>query len=45
MTTVGLIRAAGGLTRGAYIQSADLTRYVVEEGTRVSGNAKKYRWG
>ncbi len=37
MTVVGLVRAAGGIKRGAYIQSADLARYVVDGGSRVVG--------
>src|SRR5581483_5710740 len=37
MTTAGLVRVAGGLKRGAYTQTADLTRYAVENGQRVVG--------
>jgi len=35
MTAAGLVRLAGGFTRGAYTDEADLTRYEVEQGTKV----------
>ena len=37
MTAAELVRLAGGLKRGAYTQEADLTRYVVEQSTKVAG--------
>lgn len=35
MTAADLVRFAGGFKRGAYTQEADLTRYEVEEGTKI----------
>jgi polysaccharide export outer membrane protein len=35
MTAAGLVRLAGGLKRGAYTQEADLTRYELEQGSRI----------
>ena len=35
MTAAGLVRLAGGFKRGAYTEEADLTRYEVEQGTKV----------
>lgn len=35
MTAADLVRLAGGFKRGAYTAQADLTRYDVEQGTRV----------
>jgi protein involved in polysaccharide export with SLBB domain len=35
MTAATLVRLAGGFKRGAFTQEADLTRYDVEQGTRV----------
>jgi len=35
LTAAGLVRLAGGLTRGAYTQEADLTRYETEQGSRI----------
>lgn len=35
MTAAGLVRLAGGFKRGAYTEEADLTRYEVQEGTKV----------
>jgi len=35
LTAAGLVRLAGGLKRGAYKQEADLTRYEVEQGSKV----------
>jgi protein involved in polysaccharide export with SLBB domain len=37
MNATDLIRLAGGLKRGAYTQSADLTRYLVEDGKKMVG--------
>ena len=37
MTAADLVRVAGGLKRGAYAHTADLTRYVVESGKKVAG--------
>jgi len=35
MTAAALVRLAGGFKRGAYTQEADLTRYEVEQGSKV----------
>jgi protein involved in polysaccharide export with SLBB domain len=35
MTAADLVRLAGGLKRGAYTQAADLTRYELEQGTKI----------
>jgi protein involved in polysaccharide export with SLBB domain len=35
MTAASLVRLAGGFRRGAYTNEADLTRYEVEQGTKV----------
>lgn len=35
MTAADLVRLAGGLKRGAYTQQADLTRYELEQGTKI----------
>jgi protein involved in polysaccharide export with SLBB domain len=35
MTAASLVRLAGGFRRGAYTESADLTRYDVEQGTKL----------
>jgi protein involved in polysaccharide export with SLBB domain len=35
MTAADLMRFSGGFKRGAYTQEADLTRYDVEEGTKI----------
>jgi protein involved in polysaccharide export with SLBB domain len=35
LTAAGLVRLAGGFKRGAYKEEADLTRYEVEQGSRV----------
>jgi len=35
MTAAGLVRVAGGFKRGAYTAEADLTRYELEQGTKV----------
>jgi protein involved in polysaccharide export with SLBB domain len=37
MNAADLVRLAGGLKRGAYTQTADLTRYLVEEDKKVVG--------
>jgi protein involved in polysaccharide export with SLBB domain len=37
LTAAGLVRLAGGLKRSAYSEEADLTRYPIEQGTRVVG--------
>jgi protein involved in polysaccharide export with SLBB domain len=37
MTAAELVRTAGGLKRGAYTETADLTRYIVEGGQGVVG--------
>ena len=35
MTAAGLVRLAGGFKRGAYTGEADLTRYEVEQGSKI----------
>jgi protein involved in polysaccharide export with SLBB domain len=37
MSAAELVRVAGGLKRGAYTESADLTRYTVENGQQILG--------
>jgi protein involved in polysaccharide export with SLBB domain len=37
LSAAGLVRLAGGLKRGAYTETADLTRYLVENGQKVIG--------
>jgi protein involved in polysaccharide export with SLBB domain len=37
MTAADLVRLAGGFKRGAYTETADLTRYEVENGSTVAG--------
>jgi protein involved in polysaccharide export with SLBB domain len=37
MSAAQLVRLAGGLTRGAFTEAADLTRYTVENGAQVMG--------
>lgn len=37
MSAADLVRLAGGFKRGAYTESADLSRYVVENGKRILG--------
>lgn len=37
MTATDLVRVAGGLKRGAYSETADLTRYELVQGTSVAG--------
>jgi protein involved in polysaccharide export with SLBB domain len=37
MTAADLVRLAGGLKRSAYTQEADLTRYMVENGSQMLG--------
>ena len=36
MMASDLVRLAGGLKRSAYAQQADLTRYEIEQGSRVA---------
>jgi protein involved in polysaccharide export with SLBB domain len=38
LTAVGLVKLAGGLKRSAYTEEADLTRYQVQEGTKIVGD-------
>jgi protein involved in polysaccharide export with SLBB domain len=38
MTAAQLVRLAGGFKRGAFTEQADLTRYEVEQGTKVVGD-------
>jgi protein involved in polysaccharide export with SLBB domain len=38
MTAVELVKVAGGFKRGAYTETADLTRYMVEDGKKVVGD-------
>jgi len=35
LTAAGLVRFAGGLTRGAYTDEADLTSYMVQNGSKI----------
>jgi protein involved in polysaccharide export with SLBB domain len=37
MTAAELVRLAGGLKRSAYAREADLTRYYIEQGSKVEG--------
>lgn len=37
MSATQLVRLAGGLTRGAFTDTADLTRYTLENGAQVTG--------
>jgi protein involved in polysaccharide export with SLBB domain len=37
MTASELVRVAGGLTRSAYPEEADLTRYTIENGSKMEG--------
>jgi len=37
MTAAELVKLAGGFRRGAYTESADLTRYQLEDGKKLSG--------
>ena len=37
MSATQLVQVAGGLKRGAYTDEADLTRYVVERGSKIAG--------
>ncbi|MGH9517618.1 MAG: SLBB domain-containing protein [Terriglobales bacterium] len=39
MTATDLVRVAGGLKRGAYAETADLTRYELVQGTSVAGES------
>lgn len=36
MTAADLVRAAGGLRRGAFTETADLTRYLVQDGKKIT---------
>ena len=45
MSASDLVRLAGGFKRGAYTQSADLSRYVVENGKRVLGEHQEIAIG
>jgi protein involved in polysaccharide export with SLBB domain len=38
MTAAELVRVAGGFKRGAYTEQADLTRFEVQDGTKVIGD-------
>jgi protein involved in polysaccharide export with SLBB domain len=38
MTAADLVRLAGGFKRGAYTQDADLTRYEVEQGSKIASD-------
>lgn len=38
MTAAELVRVAGGLTRSAYAQEADLTRYTIENGNKMESD-------
>jgi protein involved in polysaccharide export with SLBB domain len=40
MTAADLVRVAGGFKRGAYTETADLTRYELVEGTSVAGETR-----
>ena len=43
MTVAGLVRMAGGCKRSAYLESADLASYVVENGSQVRTEEKLVR--
>ncbi len=43
MMASDLVRLAGGLMRSAYAQQADLTRYEIEQGSRVAGEHQNVR--
>ncbi|HJT70741.1 MAG TPA: SLBB domain-containing protein, partial [Terriglobales bacterium] len=45
MTAAELVRVAGGLTRSAYTEQADLTRYTIENGKKVEGEHIPVRIG
>jgi len=45
MTAAQLVRMAGGFKRDALLESADLTSYVVSNGSRVDGNVATIRIG
>ena len=40
MTAADLVRVAGGFKRGAYVETADLTRYELVQGTSVAGETQ-----
>jgi protein involved in polysaccharide export with SLBB domain len=41
LTAAGLVRVAGGLTRGAFTEEADLTSYMVQDGSKIVSD---HRW-
>lgn len=43
MTAATLVKLAGGFKRGAYTQEADLTRYEVEQGTKMVSDHENVR--
>jgi protein involved in polysaccharide export with SLBB domain len=43
MTAAELVQVAGGFKRGAFTQTADLTRYLVEDGKKVVGDHSTVR--
>lgn len=43
MTAAELVRTAGGFKRGAYTETADLTRYSVQDGKKVVGDQTTVR--
>jgi protein involved in polysaccharide export with SLBB domain len=45
MTAAELVQLAGGFKRGAYTETADLTRYVVQAGKKVGGEHSTVRIG
>jgi protein involved in polysaccharide export with SLBB domain len=45
MTATDLVRIAGGLKRGAYSRSADLTRYILQNGAKVIGEHEEVAIG
>ncbi|MFI5118165.1 MAG: SLBB domain-containing protein [Terriglobales bacterium] len=45
MTAADLVRIAGGLKRGAYSRSADLTRYILQNGAKVIGEHEEVAIG
>lgn len=45
MNATDLVRIAGGLKRGAYSRSADLTRYMLQNGARVIGEHEEIAIG
>jgi protein involved in polysaccharide export with SLBB domain len=45
MTATDLVRIAGGMKRGAFSRSADLTRYVLQNGAKVIGEHEEIAIG